>query len=96
MQHLTHLLVWIGFSENWLCIRPMRYSKNAADRKSSTSKHVDTVNISFGRGNKEMTVLPLVVHLSFGGTPFSPLGSCDVQSAGKVQQHIAGCLLTQT
>jgi len=96
MKHLTHLPVWIGFSENCLCIRPIRYSRNAADRKSSTSKQVDTVNISFGRGNEDKTVLSLVVHLAFWGTTISPLGGFNTQLAGTVQKHATGCVLTQT
>jgi hypothetical protein len=62
----------------------MRYSRNTAEKKSSTSKHVDTVNISFGRGNKDETVLPLVIRLGFCDTPTLLFGSVDAQPAETV------------
>ena len=62
----------------------MRYSRNAAERNSSTSKHVDTVNINFGRGNKDERVLLLVMCLGFCDTPSLPFGSFDTQPAGTV------------
>lgn len=74
----------IGLSENCVCIRPIRYNRNAADRNSSTSKPVDIINIKVGRGNKEKIVLPLVNRVDFSDTPTLPFGSLDGQPVDTV------------
>jgi hypothetical protein len=79
MKPVTDLPVWIGLSANWLCIRPIRYNRNAADRNSSTSKPVDTVSIKVGCGNKDKIVLHLVNCTGFSDIPTFPFGSLDRQ-----------------
>lgn len=79
MASLTYLPVRTGFSGNRLCIRPMRYSRNAADRNSRTSKPVAMISISVGCGNKDDRALSLVNRLGFSDTLTLPFGSLDVQ-----------------
>jgi len=62
----------------------MRYSKNAADRKSSTSRPVDMISINEGCGNKDEAVLPLVNRTGFSDTPTLPFGSFDGQPVSTV------------
>ena len=96
MKHLTYLPVWIGFAENQLSIHLIWFHRNTADRKSSASKQTDRfISISIS-GDKNKAVGSPLVHLTFRGTPILPLGTSDVKPAGTVQQHITGCVLSQT
>jgi hypothetical protein len=79
MESLTYLPVRTRFSENWLCIRPIRYSRNAADRNSKTSKPVDMISISDGCGNRDERALSLVNRSVFSDDLTLPFGNLDVQ-----------------
>jgi hypothetical protein len=84
MESLTYLPVMTGFSGNRFCIRPMRYSRNAADRNSRTSKPVAMISISVGCGNKDEKALSLVNRFGFSDTLTLPFGSLDVQPVSTI------------